>query len=180
MGIGRKKRYRKFRLKISRADREKIDQVLHQNDVSTRIFRRALILRLLDRRKSVGEVAEELGVSRMVPRIVGTRYLRKGLERALNDAPRPGKPPLIDRRQEKEIVAVACSAPPGERARWTLKLLRNELISRDIISKIGMETLRTFLHEARVKPWLEKNVVYCGAGRRIHRTDGRDTRCLRR
>jgi putative transposase len=165
MRTGQKKKYGKFRLRLTAGDRRKLNRVLMQGQGSARLFKRAMILRLLDLGKSVGEVAKDVGVSRMAPRIVGTRYLKQGLDRALSEAPRPGKPSLINGHAEKEIVALVCSSPPGERVRWTLNLLRDELIRRGIVPSIGRETLRIFLHEARVKPWLEKNVVHWGADR---------------
>lgn len=104
-------------------------------------------------------IAAEFGLDPMTIRNIGKRYLDDGLERALIDVPRPGKPMQISNFQEKEIVALVCSAPPDERSRWTLKLLQEEVVRRKIRASIGRETLRLLITEAEVKPWLEKNVV---------------------
>jgi hypothetical protein len=89
----RKRKYKRFQLRLTTSDRKKLNRVLHQGQGSARLFKRAMILRLLDLGKSIGEVAQDMGVSRMAPCIMGTRYLKQGLERALSEAPRPGKPP---------------------------------------------------------------------------------------
>lgn len=164
----RKKKYRKFRVRLLAADRKKLNLALHQSDGPNRIFKRAMILRLLDRGKSVSEIADDLGVNEMSVRNVGGRYIKFGFKRALGDRSRSGRPPKISDRQEKEIIALACSSPPNERARWTLTLLRDEVVGHWIVPAIGRETLRNLLHEAKVKPWLEKNVVHWGADRRVH------------
>lgn len=166
------KKYQKFCLKLSIYDRRVVEKLLKNAGPSGRLYRRALILRLLHLRQSPDQIAKELKVTSMTVRNIGHRYLKFGLSRALKDAPRPGKASVITAHQEKEIVALVCSTPPAERSRWTLSLLQKEVIRRKIIKSIGKETLRTFLHEAKVKPWLEKNVVHWGSDRRIYQKDG--------
>src|SRR4051812_11395505 len=124
-------------LRVKTGERKKLEGGLHLRGGSGRIFTRAMILRLLDRGKSLSEVAADVGASPMGVRQVGNRYLSGGLDRALWDAPRPGKQALLNNRQEKEIVALACSAPPGERARWTIELLREEVLRRGIAENIS-------------------------------------------
>jgi hypothetical protein len=127
-----------------------------------------MILRLLDQARSVSSIAEELAVGLMTIRYDGERYLSDGLQRALIDAPRPGSPVQISNSQEKQVIALVCSAPPGERSRWTLKLLQDEVIRRKIRSSISREALRLIITQAEVKPWLEKNVVRGRSHGRIH------------
>ena len=43
---------------------------------------------------------------------VRQRFVEGGLERALNDWPRPGKQRQLDGKQEARLVAVACSTAP--------------------------------------------------------------------
>lgn len=168
MRANRKNIYRKFRIRLTPWDRRKVNALVHENEVSVRVFRRAMILRLLDQERSVSSVAEELAVSSMTIRYVGDRYLSDGLERALIDAPHPGRPVQISNSQEKQIIALVCSAPPGERSRWTLKLLQEEVLRRKIRTSISREALRLIITQAEVKPWLEKNVVRGHSDRRIH------------
>lgn len=171
-----KKSYQKFQIRLSPWDRKKVEKLVHLNQVSARTLKRALILRLLDQEQTVLLVAKELGVDPMTIRNVGRRYLDGGLDEALNDVQRPGRPVEISNSQEKEIIALVCSAPPGERARWTLGLLQEEVIRRKIRASIGRETLRLIITEAEVKPWLEKNVVRGNSDRRVHQTnDGRSS-----
>jgi hypothetical protein len=54
---------------------------------------------------------------RTVLRALALGQMDGGLERALFEAPRPGKSPVLDQEQRQRIIAVACSPPPKGRAR---------------------------------------------------------------
>ncbi len=53
-------------------------------------------------------------------------------------------------------MAVACSKPPEGRARWTLKLLANEMVRLTVHECISAETVRRRLSELELKPWQKK------------------------
>jgi len=82
-------------------------------------------------------VGASLGLSAKAVWQIGKRYLDGGLERALLDAPRPGKTPALDQQQQQRIIAVVCSPPPEGRARWTVRLLTEEVINRKLVPKVG-------------------------------------------
>jgi len=50
------------------------------------------------------------------------------------------------------MVAVACSAPPAGRARWTLTLLCERLIQDDVVANIAPETVRLLLKKTNSSP----------------------------
>jgi putative transposase len=74
-------------------------------------------------------------------------------------APRPGAAPLLDQQQQQRIIAVACSPPPEGRARWTVRLLTQEVIDRKLVPQVGRETIRVLLESHDLKPSRGKNVV---------------------
>ena len=51
----------------------------------------------------------------------------------------------LDGRQEAHLVALACSAPPEGRARWTLRLLAGELVRLEVVGAVSHETVRRTL-----------------------------------
>ena len=173
--VKRTKRRRKLLVKLSAYDRRKLRRLLGHGNGSARIFRRSMILLLLQSGQSAEQISQSIGATAKTVRNIGWKYLRGGLQNALYEKPRPGRQSLINSHQEKEIIALVCSAPPGQRSRWTLELLKDQIKSHGIVKEIGRETLRTLLHECRVKPWLEKNVVHRGADRRVHPEDGGHT-----
>lgn len=51
----------------------------------------------------------------------------------------------LDGAQEAHLIALACSAPPEGRTRWTLKLLASKLVELDVVDSISGECVRTTL-----------------------------------
>jgi transposase len=51
----------------------------------------------------------------------------------------------LDGRQEAHLVALACSAPPEGQARWTLRLLADELVRLEVVEAVSHETVRRAL-----------------------------------
>jgi len=53
-------------------------------------------------------------------------------------------------------VAVACSAPPRGRSRWTLELLAGEFVRLTEHESLSRETVRRRLSENELKPWQKR------------------------
>ena len=51
----------------------------------------------------------------------------------------------MDGQGEARLVALACGEPPEGRAGWTLKLLADRLVEREIVESISTETVRQTL-----------------------------------
>lgn len=83
-------------------------------------------------------------------------FVEDGLARALNETPRPGAPRKLSAGDEAHLVAVACSAPPAGRARWTLDLLAGELVRLTTHETLSSTTVGRRLAAMKLKPWREK------------------------
>ena len=74
------------------------------------------------------------------------RLVEAGLEAALSRRPSTQqRVPKLDGAKEARLIAIACSSPPEGRARWTLKLLADQLVELDIVDDISAETVRQTL-----------------------------------
>lgn len=51
----------------------------------------------------------------------------------------------LDGKQEGHLIAVACGTLPEGQARWTLRLLADELVRREVVETISHETVRQTL-----------------------------------
>jgi hypothetical protein len=49
---------------------------------------------------------------------------------------------ILDGEREAHLVALACSTPPEGRARWSLRLLADELVRLEVVANISHETVR--------------------------------------
>lgn len=123
---------------------------------SKRVYNRAMTLLLIDKGKSFAEIARlEVMSIAGIKSIVG-RYLEGGIDFALFDRPRPGRPSVFSPSDKQRIAAKACTAPPEGRARWTVALLTEEVRKDNKIPTASRETVREALHRHQMKPWLEK------------------------
>jgi transposase len=99
------------------------------------------------------EMAEALETSASTGHRVRQAWVEQGMEAALARKPPTGRQyRKLDGAQEAQLIAVACSAPPEGRARWTLKLLADKLVALDIVDTIGPECVRTTLKKTTLNP----------------------------
>src|SRR5882672_10815508 len=103
---------------LTAAHRRKLRSFCSQGEHLAREVTRAHILSALDQAVPIASIQQVLGVSRMVIWRTRTAYAEGGLDYALQDAPRTGRPAKYGTDQEAEVVALACSQPPAGAARW--------------------------------------------------------------
>ena len=64
---------------------------------------------------------------------------------ALARQPKAPRSRRLDGAGEAQLLQLAQSTPPAGQARWTLRALAHELVTRGIASRIGYETVRRVL-----------------------------------
>jgi len=134
----------------------------------SRKARRAQVLLMLHDGHGRDAIASALRVGVATIGRTKRRFLEEGLEAALEEKARSGRPPKVTERDKKNIVALCCGPPPQGHPRWTLKLLAEHAPTREPLS---LWSIRLILEQDGMKPWREKNVVRSDAGRRVHHTD---------
>jgi len=91
-------------------------------------------------------IGQVLGLSRTALWRTRAAYRQGGLEFALHDEARPGQTAQVSNRPGRaEVVAVACSAPPSGRKRWTIRLLTAAVRERPGLTNVNRETVRQML-----------------------------------
>ena len=165
-------RPRELKVKLKLRERKELQGMMSRGRESVRVLKRARILQLLDQGSSPEEAGQAIGVAGYTARLVGGRYVKGGLSRALWDAPRPGKERVFKGRKEQQLVAMLCGPCPEGRARWTIRLAAEEAVLRGIVPKADKETVRVVMNNHALKPWREKNVVRSGGEPGVHPEDG--------
>lgn len=87
-------------------------------------------------------------------RNVRKRFVEQGMESAL-ERKRQEKPSverLLDGEKEACLIRIACSEPPEGFARWTLKMLADELVSLEVVDSISYQTVRRTLKKTNYAP----------------------------
>ena len=137
------------RISLTLDEREFLQRFVRTGTKKARAIRRAKILLLLDDDYSNEEISKMTDVHRQSIWRTKKRFLEEGLDSALNERPRPGQPRKYLGRQEAEIIAMACTAPPKGRERWTIRLLTERMRRRKDFETLNRETVRLILKKAR-------------------------------
>ena len=136
---------RQTELHLSAEDRRLIDSYRTRGLHRAREVNRAHILAALDCGVPEAQIMAVLGVGRTAIWRTRSAYLKNGLEYALHDAARTGKPRQYETDVEAQVSALACSEPPAGAKRWTIRLLEEAAKAQPGIGPISRETIRRFL-----------------------------------
>jgi transposase len=142
---------------LTENDRDILQGIVRKGVHSVHIIKRAQILLALDGRYGAAIISDVVRVTQKTVYNVAAAYDSGGLNHAIYDKPRNGRPALLDEKADSRIVALACTNPPLGRARWTVKLLLEEVKKAKIILRVGRETIRKLLANHALKPWREKS-----------------------
>jgi hypothetical protein len=63
----------------------------------------------------------------------------------------------LDAKQEAYVIATVCSTPPAGQARWSLRLLADEVVRLSIVDTISHETVRRTLKKTFSSPGRSKS-----------------------
>ena len=84
---------------------------------------------------------------------VRRQYVAEGMEAALaRRMPAREYPRKLDGVREARLIAVACSTPPEGQARWSLRLLVDELVRLEVVEAVSHETVRRTLKQTISNP----------------------------
>ena len=93
------------------------------------------------------QIVEALGVGERTVQAIRQRCVEEGLDAALERKKqcRPSRQRVLDGAKEARLVALCCGKVPAGQARWTLRLLADELVRLEIVDSISHETVRQAL-----------------------------------
>lgn len=153
-------------IRLDAGQRKRLKKMLRGNEMSARVRVRVQILLLSDLGWSIGSIVDAASTSTSTIGRVRRRYVDEGLDSALSERPRPGAARKLSTAQVQKIIAIACTDPPEGFARWSVRLLAEEVGRRGLSDvPIGRECIRLVLRDHDLKPWREKNVVRSKADR---------------
>ena len=136
---------KKQHVHLTKADRDFLETLLSKGELSVKTYKRALGLLELDRGKSYTAVSKTLQTSVHTLSARAQQYREHGLQAALYDKPRSGRPIEIDGDQRAKITALACSKAPQGYEKWSLRLLAEKVIELSYCDQISHTTVATVL-----------------------------------
>ena len=142
-------------VRLTAADRRELERMARSGRHPARTLVHARILLKADAAKGSpgwddAAIAEALDCGTRTVARVRKKYAAGGLDVALHRKKPTGRQyRKLDGDQEARLVAIACSAPPAGKARWTLKMLADRLVELEVVDALSDETVRRTLKKTR-------------------------------
>ena len=142
---------KKYRIELTPQEREELKALVSRGRTAAYKQTHARILLMSDEAQddlpmTDEAIAKALKVGHATVERVRRRCVEEGLEAALNRKKQlRRRPKKLDGEAQAHLIAIACSEPPQGRASWTLKLLAEQLVERDIVDSVSTETVRKVL-----------------------------------
>ena len=141
-----------YSITISDEERAYLKSLIKARTIQSQIVDRARILLWKSEAKTDQSIADSLDISVNTVRRCVDRYLNSGIDLALFDDERSGRPPEITDDAKAWIISVVCQKPCGlgyAAELWTLAALHKHI--RAHAEEAGYPRLKTI-----TKPWLQK------------------------
>lgn len=143
---------RQTQLHLSEQDRSLVQEIRSKGLHQAREVNRAHILSCLDQGVPEVQIMAVLGVGRTAVWRARAAYLQGGLELAVFDVARSGRPARYDTDAQARVTALACSAPPAGRQRWTMAELERVARQEPGLGGVSRETVRRMLKKTISSP----------------------------
>lgn len=128
---------KKEHVRLTDEERTTLTALLAKGSLKARTFKRATGLLELDRGRGLQLVAQTLLVNYNTVAAWREKYAAGGLDAALYDKRRSGRPIEIDGEARAKITALACSPAPEGHARWKLDLLADKVVELEYCEHIS-------------------------------------------
>lgn len=147
-----------YRVVLDEAQRAELRTLVGSGVAPARMLARARVLLKADHGEggpgwSDAAIAGALDLHPATVQRIRRQFVAEGLAATL-ERKRPDRvyERRFDGRQEARLVALACGAPPDGHARWSLRLLADELVRLEVVENVSHETVRRALKKTTSSP----------------------------
>ena len=148
---------KRYRVTLTLEEREALGHMISRGKANARKLAHARVLLQADASEGGPEwrdtrISEAVRVSVRTIERVRQRFVEDGLGATL--LPKPSLRVYarkLDGEQEAKLVAVACSGPPEGKKRWTLRLLAERMVGREVVPAFNHEMVRQKLKKECVQ-----------------------------
>jgi hypothetical protein len=155
---------KKYIVKLSAEERERLEVLIRKGKAPARQQLKARILLKADASEageawSDSQIAEALETSTDTVARTRQQLVEDGLEAALTrkHSPNSARKRIFDGVAEAKLIALACSAPPKGRKRWTLTLLETAVVELNIVDRVSDNTIGRTLKKTHSSPTSRSN-----------------------
>lgn len=139
---------KKFIVKLGEEERKRLEDLISKGKASAKVILKARILLKADRSEagdgwSDAEICKALDTNVTMVARVREKLVTEGLDAVLARKKRQTPPiqPIFDGERQAQLIALACSEPPAGHARWTIRLLAEQVVERRIVEAAHFNTV---------------------------------------
>lgn len=151
---------KKYIVDLTTEERSDLEGRLRGGQMSVRKVKRIQILLKADEDWSDERIAEAIDVGLSTVERTRRKFVERGLDGAItNRRPRREYPRKLDGKAEAHLIALMCGPAPAGYARWSLRLLADELVKIEgvEIENISYETVRQTLKKTNLSLGAKNN-----------------------
>lgn len=151
---------KKYIVDLTSEERADLEDRLRGGQMSVRKVKRIQILLKANEGWNDERIAKALDVGLSTVERTRRKFVERGLEGAIaNRRPRREYPRKLDGKAEAHLIALMCGPAPAGYARWSLRLLADELVKIEgvEIEDISHETVRQTLKKTNLSLGAKNN-----------------------
>ena len=139
---------KKFIVQLDMAERERLNAFISKGQAPAKAILKARILLKADISEGGpgwldAQIVEAFDTNLTMVSRVRETLVTEGLDKVLKRKKRetPPVPAIFDGEAQAKLTALACSAPPEGRVRWTIRLLAEHVVERKIVEAAHFNTV---------------------------------------
>ena len=141
---------KKYIVRLTQEERDALSELVNKGKTQAYRIKHANILLAVDAdgpNWNDERSAQAFGCHVQTVANVRQRFVEQGLEAAIERKKQksPSRERILDGEAEAKLIALACSTPPEGRAKWTLKMLADKLVTLEVVDSICDQTVRRTL-----------------------------------
>ena len=148
----------RYKVTLTQNERKELLELIKKGKRSAQIIRNALILLNCDcgefgDKKTSSEIASILQIGERTIDRVKKLFVEEGFEVAVYGLGRAMARPqqrALDGDAEAHLVSLCCSDPPEGFAKWSLRLLADQMVQLEYVTDVSHETIRKTLKKTNL------------------------------
>jgi transposase len=141
---------KKYVVKLTKKQQKKLRHLTRKGEAKARQLTRARVLLLADYNRKKGvksdeQISDILDVSLATIHRIRRQFATEGLDAALEEKPRCGRPNVFSGKDAAHITALACSDPPEGHGKWSVRLLADKAVELGYVETISYRTVSNML-----------------------------------
>ena len=139
----------KYPIRLSEEEQLQLKTLTTTGVHAARTIKRAQILLMSHEGKTIQHITDVLDIAPMTVNNIRKKYFTEGMNPALYERPRPGRPCTFDGKDRAAITGIACSEVPAGHAKWSVRLIAYKAVEIHLVDSISPTTVHYILKKTK-------------------------------